>query len=45
MSKKEKEEPVDIVWWKLITVLVTFAIAIAIVVLCYSIYMKAFVAT
>jgi len=41
MSKKEKPAPVVIVWWKLITVLVTFAIALTIVILVYNSYMKA----
>jgi len=40
MSKKEKPAPVVIVWWKLITVLVTFAIAVAIVIIVYNKYMK-----
>lgn len=41
MSKKEKPAPVVIVWWKLITVLVMFAIALTIVILVYNSYMKA----
>ena len=40
MSKKEKAPPVVITWWKLITILVTFAIAVAIVILAYNSYMK-----
>ncbi len=41
MSKQEKPAPVVIVWWKLITVLVMFAIALTIVILVYNSYMKA----
>ena len=40
MSKQEKTAPVTIVWWKLITVLVTFAIACLIVLWVISSYMK-----
>jgi len=40
MSKEEKPAPVVITWWKLITVLVTFAIAVAIVIMVYNSYMK-----
>jgi len=40
MSKKEKPAPVVITWWKLITVLVTFTIAIAIAIISYNIYIS-----
>ena len=40
MSKQEKKAPVVITWWKLITVLVMFAIAVTIVIMVYNSYMK-----
>jgi len=40
MSKKEKEAPVVVTWWKLITILVTFAVALLIVIAAYNIYLK-----
>ena len=40
MSKKESELPVAIVWWKLITALVMFTIAILTVILIINSYMK-----
>jgi len=42
MSKKEKEAPVVVTWWKLITVLVTFAVAVSVVLLFFNIYMRVF---
>ena len=40
MSKKEKDSPVVVVWWKLITILVMFAIAFTVGLIGYNIYMK-----
>jgi len=40
MSKKEKESPVIIVWWRLITMLVSFIIAAVIALVGYNIYLK-----
>ena len=41
MNKQEKPSPVVITWWKLITALVMFAVAVTIVIMVYNSYMKA----